>query len=100
MMHRIKSDGRAIEARDGYGKTTMFRKPPGTSFRGKATQSKFTFEIGCNVPLLYSRGSVKFSTDSVHFCVAHPLPIFDTRYFFAIINLTNISSNFALSKSI
>jgi hypothetical protein len=42
MIHRIESDGRAMEARDGYGKTTMFRKLSGTSFRDKATQWKST----------------------------------------------------------
>jgi hypothetical protein len=58
MMHRLESDGRAMEAHDGYGKTTMFRKLSGTSFRDKVTQWKFTCETSCSVPLLSGRGSV------------------------------------------
>jgi len=43
-MDRIESDGRAMEARDGYGETTTFRKLSDMSFRDKANQWKFTCE--------------------------------------------------------
>src|SRR5437867_623713 len=46
-----------MKARDGYGKMRTSRKLSATSFRDKANQWKFTCEICCSVPLLYSRGS-------------------------------------------
>src|SRR5580700_4107845 len=58
-MNQIESDGLDMEVPDGYGKTRMFRKSFGTSFRGKVNPWKFTWEGGCRVPLLHSRGSVK-----------------------------------------
>ena len=59
-MNRIASDGRAMEAHDGYGKTRTSKKPFGTSFRVKANLWKFIYQSDRRVPLLYSRGSVNF----------------------------------------
>src|SRR5271157_429371 len=74
-MNGIENDGRAMEVRDGYGKTRTFRRQSGTSFRGRANQWMFTRRSCCNVPLPHGHGSALFPPrpqPRLHFPVAHP----------------------------